>query len=229
MRLFDKIKNQPPLWWFYQQFVVFVLVVMFTTSKQCNAGWVSFSLVWLYNSVVITLVRFCGIHVSQKITVMFNMLISMLMGVSYYETSNPVYIAGIVITTLPIFPILYDILAVIMRWPTTRRLLRCKPRQSMTVMQIPSAPKLSYDPQPSAPKLSEFATLPNSNTNTSLNLDNVNIKTIAMPDDCSICLESMDDAKKCGVLSCAHVFHTWCIEEWLAIGHSCPLCRNSTI
>ncbi len=288
MRLLDKIKNQPPLWWFYQQFVVFIAVVMFATAQKCAAGWTAFALVWTYNGIVTMLVRFCGIYIGQKITILFNLLISTLMGIGYYETESPVYIAGIVITVIPAFPNIYDFLAVIMKWPTTRRLLKCRLRQSTPVKRFiahpsapkldspeihnprPSAPKLDsptiYNPRPSAPKLDspeihnprpsapkldspeihnprpsapklDSPTIHNprpssidihefTGTQATINLANLNTKTVAMADECSICLEPMGDVEKCGVLNCAHSFHTWCIEEWLAIGQSCPLCRS---
>ncbi|XP_045824657.1 uncharacterized protein LOC123917079 [Trifolium pratense] len=39
---------------------------------------------------------------------------------------------------------------------------------------------------------------------------------------CTICLEGVN----VGVpLPCSHMFHKNCIEDWLVIGHCCPLCR----
>ncbi|KAL9664361.1 hypothetical protein QQ045_019761 [Rhodiola kirilowii] len=40
--------------------------------------------------------------------------------------------------------------------------------------------------------------------------------------DCAICLEGMQLAKK---LPCKHVFHGGCVEKWLRIHGSCPVCR----
>lgn len=45
-------------------------------------------------------------------------------------------------------------------------------------------------------------------------------------DDCAICRESMDTAKK---LPCGHLFHHSCLRSWLEQHHSCPTCRRSLI
>lgn len=41
-------------------------------------------------------------------------------------------------------------------------------------------------------------------------------------DDCAICWEHLDSARK---LPCAHLFHTWCLQSWLEQDPSCPTCR----
>lgn len=41
---------------------------------------------------------------------------------------------------------------------------------------------------------------------------------------CCICLD--DDIKNTKTLLCGHIFHQKCIEEWLQIEESCPLCRE---
>lgn len=38
---------------------------------------------------------------------------------------------------------------------------------------------------------------------------------------CSICRESMEEAKK---LPCGHIFHLVCLREWFEHQQSCPLC-----
>jgi|TARA_Y100000389_G_scaffold105527_1_gene102465 hypothetical protein len=43
--------------------------------------------------------------------------------------------------------------------------------------------------------------------------------------ECSICLE--DVTNKYPVLSCGHIFHYECINEWKKISKNCPNCRNS--
>ena len=45
-------------------------------------------------------------------------------------------------------------------------------------------------------------------------------------DDCAICREPMDTAKK---LPCSHVFHEHCLRLWLEHHHSCPTCRYQLI
>ncbi|XP_022753645.1 RING-H2 finger protein ATL39-like [Durio zibethinus] len=49
----------------------------------------------------------------------------------------------------------------------------------------------------------------------------------AAGDECVICLESFQEKDVCCVLvNCDHVFHKPCVEEWLKINFSCPLCRT---
>lgn len=40
---------------------------------------------------------------------------------------------------------------------------------------------------------------------------------------CSICLSSL---KKARLLPCNHKFHPRCIQQWIEIDNSCPLCRK---
>ncbi len=42
--------------------------------------------------------------------------------------------------------------------------------------------------------------------------------------DCSICLLQID-IKDRRTTSCKHEFHRDCLEHWLAVKSSCPLCR----
>lgn len=39
---------------------------------------------------------------------------------------------------------------------------------------------------------------------------------------CSICFNKIDKEHK---LDCGHVFHECCIEKWISINASCPICR----
>jgi hypothetical protein len=45
-------------------------------------------------------------------------------------------------------------------------------------------------------------------------------------DDCAICRDSMDTAKK---LPCGHMFHLTCLRSWLEHHGSCPTCRRSLL
>jgi Ring finger domain len=51
------------------------------------------------------------------------------------------------------------------------------------------------------------------------------IRTIAPATEaeCSVCLDRFDDAAK--EMPCGHQFHARCIERWLGLHGSCPLCR----
>lgn len=46
---------------------------------------------------------------------------------------------------------------------------------------------------------------------------------------CTICLGSIDDGDKIGVLSCNHLFHSACLKEWIKRKNSCPLCQEPDI
>ncbi|KAL3525924.1 hypothetical protein ACH5RR_014296 [Cinchona calisaya] len=43
--------------------------------------------------------------------------------------------------------------------------------------------------------------------------------------DCTICLAEFEVGEEAKQMPCKHRFHTGCIDEWLAIQGSCPVCR----
>ncbi|PPR94091.1 hypothetical protein GOBAR_AA26574 [Gossypium barbadense] len=43
--------------------------------------------------------------------------------------------------------------------------------------------------------------------------------------DCSICLEKFKEEEEGSEMPCKHVFHSDCVEKWLRINRSCPVCR----
>ncbi|GLT50046.1 hypothetical protein SLA2020_235580 [Shorea laevis] len=46
---------------------------------------------------------------------------------------------------------------------------------------------------------------------------------------CSICLDEYGDADMLRLLSgCGHIFHQGCIDPWLMLHPTCPVCRNSS-
>ena len=45
--------------------------------------------------------------------------------------------------------------------------------------------------------------------------------------ECSICLDNFDVGQKISELSCHHLFHKECLEQWMQDNHNCPLCRLS--
>jgi hypothetical protein len=53
--------------------------------------------------------------------------------------------------------------------------------------------------------------------------------------DCAICYESLltnesdTDVEIITQLSCEHIYHTECIDKWIVINNSCPICRKSVI
>ena len=47
---------------------------------------------------------------------------------------------------------------------------------------------------------------------------------------CSICLGDYKDTEMLRMLpDCAHIFHLKCVDPWLQMHPSCPICRNSPI
>ncbi|KAE8678448.1 hypothetical protein F3Y22_tig00111409pilonHSYRG00119 [Hibiscus syriacus] len=43
--------------------------------------------------------------------------------------------------------------------------------------------------------------------------------------DCSICLEEFKEDEEGSEMPCEHVFHSDCVEKWLRMNGSCPICR----
>lgn len=42
--------------------------------------------------------------------------------------------------------------------------------------------------------------------------------------ECAICLSTDSNVQE--TITCGHVFHVHCIQQWLELNHSCPLCRQ---
>jgi hypothetical protein len=51
------------------------------------------------------------------------------------------------------------------------------------------------------------------------------IRTIEREDcNCVICLSDYEDKERLRVLRCSHHFHQQCVDEWLKLHKTCPLC-----
>ncbi|KRY42338.1 Ubiquitin-conjugating enzyme E2 K [Trichinella spiralis] len=48
-------------------------------------------------------------------------------------------------------------------------------------------------------------------------------------DGCAICLESYKDGQILRVISCGHEFHKKCVDPWLLLNRTCPLCMYNVI
>lgn len=47
------------------------------------------------------------------------------------------------------------------------------------------------------------------------------------PEECTICLDTLNKGDPIETLPCKHIFHKVCIEEWLKQGKAvCPTCRR---
>ncbi|KAE8717087.1 putative Ribosomal protein L34e superfamily protein [Hibiscus syriacus] len=51
------------------------------------------------------------------------------------------------------------------------------------------------------------------------------IKVKESGSDCIICLEEFEIDEEAREMPCKHVFHSGCIEKWLQIHGTCPVCR----
>ncbi|WUR02449.1 E3 ubiquitin-protein ligase RNF13 [Vairimorpha necatrix] len=52
-----------------------------------------------------------------------------------------------------------------------------------------------------------------------------------LPDEsctCTICFEQYEIGNEVKFLPCSHHFHCTCVDEWLSLKESCPLCKRST-
>lgn len=45
-------------------------------------------------------------------------------------------------------------------------------------------------------------------------------------ENCSICFESMKE-KIVSITLCNHIYHEKCLNDWLNVNKTCPLCRNN--
>ena len=44
---------------------------------------------------------------------------------------------------------------------------------------------------------------------------------------CSVCISDYEKGDKLRVLPCKHLFHVDCVDQWLSVNATCPLCRKS--
>ena len=51
------------------------------------------------------------------------------------------------------------------------------------------------------------------------------ICTVVFGVECTVCIETIDGTAV--ETPCRHTFHPGCIESWLQVADSCPLCRAS--
>ena len=49
---------------------------------------------------------------------------------------------------------------------------------------------------------------------------------VPQDDCCPICLSDVDDVATCVQLQCGHGYHAECIESWLKLHSTCPVCRK---
>ena len=54
-------------------------------------------------------------------------------------------------------------------------------------------------------------------------------KLIKSKMECSICINTYRTNEYKRILECGHVFHKRCIDKWIKIYNSCPICRKKCI
>ncbi|KAF8379108.1 hypothetical protein HHK36_028537 [Tetracentron sinense] len=61
----------------------------------------------------------------------------------------------------------------------------------------------------------------------SLKYEAVDIESL---NDCVICLDGCEETEGCRALpGCKHVFHSYCIGQWLLKSWTCPICRTNVL
>ncbi|CAJ2657048.1 unnamed protein product [Trifolium pratense] len=60
-----------------------------------------------------------------------------------------------------------------------------------------------------------------------INLDEIATTDFSKTDDpCSICLSELStDSTAVQIRRCSHIFHSDCIQKWIGVSRTCPLCR----
>ncbi|XP_035022188.2 RING finger protein 215 isoform X4 [Hippoglossus stenolepis] len=48
-------------------------------------------------------------------------------------------------------------------------------------------------------------------------------------DNCAVCLEPFNNNQCLRVLPCSHEYHRECVDPWLLLQHTCPLCKRSIL
>jgi len=51
-------------------------------------------------------------------------------------------------------------------------------------------------------------------------------EALASGKNCVICLEDFEEGSKAKKLGCGHYFHPECIDRWLKISGTCPMCKE---
>ena len=46
---------------------------------------------------------------------------------------------------------------------------------------------------------------------------------------CGICLRPIREGNEAAFLPCMHAFHTDCIQKWIKVEDSCPICKSPLV
>ena len=61
------------------------------------------------------------------------------------------------------------------------------------------------------------------------NLDDFSVCNAMPRGECVICLEPFVPGAHVRTLSCMHVYHHQCIEQWLGLKRFCPICKTACL
>lgn len=53
-----------------------------------------------------------------------------------------------------------------------------------------------------------------------------NTQILPMNADCAVCLQAYEEGTEIRILSCNHHYHSECIDQWICLTPSCPLCKR---
>ncbi|KAF8379443.1 hypothetical protein HHK36_028879 [Tetracentron sinense] len=95
---------------------------------------------------------------------------------------------------------------------------------------IDQLPKYKFRRMGDSEKLNGEVQGPSGGIMTECNAD-IPIEHALSPDDaeCCICLSAYDDGSELRELPCGHHFHCSCIDKWLYINATCPLCKYNIL
>jgi len=64
----------------------------------------------------------------------------------------------------------------------------------------------------------------NNNKNDNKTIVSFKSRQIGNFQECVICLEDMKNQEILTLIHCSHMYHTKCLESWILINNTCPLC-----
>ena len=67
--------------------------------------------------------------------------------------------------------------------------------------------------------------------NEDVEMTNLDFSSYVTPIDinegkCVICFDGLEEKEICKMVTCDHVFHKECINQWLNVKQTCPCCRT---
>ena len=66
-------------------------------------------------------------------------------------------------------------------------------------------------------------------TSEQINLIQIIKLTHNLDEHCSICLDEFKEGDELRLVECSHNFHIECLDKWLMLKNTCPICRKNII